>query len=55
MKFPALWCRSTSIRRLAVCEGAEGRQRGIDLAKEISEAALEHFPGVYLITPFLQL
>lgn len=34
-------------------EGAEGRARGVKLAKEISAAALEHFPGVYLITPFL--
>lgn len=35
-------------------EGAEGRAAGVALAKEICRAVLGHFPGVYLITPFLQ-
>ena len=26
---------------------------GLELAKEVCRAALDHFPGVYLITPFL--
>lgn len=34
-------------------EGPEGRKRGIEIGKEICRAALDHFPGVYLITPFL--
>jgi homocysteine S-methyltransferase len=34
-------------------EGAEGRNQGIELAKEICRATLDLFPGVYLITPFL--
>ena len=34
-------------------DGAEGRRAGLELAKEVSRAVLEHFPGVYLITPFL--
>ncbi len=34
-------------------EGAEGRKKGIELAREICRAALDLFPGVYLITPFL--
>jgi methionine synthase I (cobalamin-dependent)/5,10-methylenetetrahydrofolate reductase len=34
-------------------EGAEGRKQGIEIAKEVCRAALDHFPGVYLITPFL--
>ena len=34
-------------------EGAEGRRTGVELAKEVCRAALDHFPGVYLITPFL--
>lgn len=33
--------------------GEEGRQAGLELAKEVSRAVLDHFPGVYLITPFL--
>ena len=35
-------------------EGAEGRATGVKLAKEITRMALQQFPGVYLITPFLQ-
>lgn len=38
---------------MAGLEGAAGRARGVELAKEICRAALDHFPGVYLITPFL--
>jgi len=34
-------------------EGLEGRRQGIELAKEICRATLDLFPGVYLITPFL--
>ena len=34
-------------------EGAEGRARGVKLAKEIAAAALAHYAGLYLITPFL--
>jgi methionine synthase / methylenetetrahydrofolate reductase(NADPH) len=34
-------------------EGAEGREAGIELAKDICRATLDLFPGVYLITPFL--
>ena len=32
----------------------EGAARGLEIAREISLAALERFPGVYLITPFLR-
>ncbi len=35
-------------------EGLEGRARGVALAKKITAAALEHYDGIYLITPFLQ-
>ena len=31
-----------------------GRVLGLEIAREISRAALERFPGVYLITPFLR-
>jgi homocysteine S-methyltransferase len=34
-------------------EGIEGRRQGLELAKEICRATLGLFPGVYLITPFL--
>ena len=39
--------------KMAGKEGAEGRRMGVELAKEICRASLDHFPGVYLITPFL--
>ena len=39
---------------MAGSEGAEGRARGVKLAKEITAGAIAHFDGVYLITPFLQ-
>ncbi len=38
---------------MAGLEGAEGRKRGIEIGKETSRVVLDHFPGVYLITPFL--
>ena len=40
--------------RMAGTEGDEGAARGLEIAREISKAALERFPGVYLITPFLR-
>jgi len=40
--------------RMSGSEGAEGAARGMEIAREISKAALERFPGVYLITPFLK-
>jgi homocysteine S-methyltransferase len=35
-------------------DGAEGQARGVALAKEIAQAALMKFHGLYLITPFLR-
>jgi homocysteine S-methyltransferase len=35
-------------------EGPSGTARGIEIAKDVCRAALDHFPGVYLITPFLR-
>jgi len=39
--------------QMAGKEGAEGRAKGVELAKDICRATLDLFPGVYLITPFL--
>ncbi|MDQ6626443.1 MAG: bifunctional homocysteine S-methyltransferase/methylenetetrahydrofolate reductase [Verrucomicrobiota bacterium] len=39
---------------MAGSEGADGRARGVNLAKEITAEALARFSGAYLITPFLQ-
>src|SRR5437660_6438379 len=40
-------------QQMAGLEGAEGKKRGIEIAKEVCRAALDLFPGIYLITPFL--
>ena len=34
-------------------EGGEGRAAGLEIAKDVCRASLDHFPGVYFITPFL--
>ncbi len=34
-------------------EGVEGRTAGLEIGREVTRAVLDHFPGVYLITPFL--
>ncbi|HEX4083520.1 MAG TPA: bifunctional homocysteine S-methyltransferase/methylenetetrahydrofolate reductase [Chthoniobacteraceae bacterium] len=39
--------------RMSGKEGVEGRKQGIELAKDICRAAMDLFPGVYLITPFV--
>ena len=39
---------------MAGAEGAQGRARGVELAKEIAAAVLDELNGLYLITPFLQ-
>ena len=39
--------------KMAGKEGAEGRTVGLEIAKDVCRATLDHFPGVYLITPFL--
>ncbi|MEK3884420.1 bifunctional homocysteine S-methyltransferase/methylenetetrahydrofolate reductase [Paenibacillus sp. PL2-23] len=39
--------------RMAGLEGAEGRAEGVRIAKELLDCALQHFNGIYLITPFM--
>ena len=39
--------------RMAATEGLEGRRQGVEIAKDVVRAALDYFPGIYLITPFL--
>ena len=39
---------------MAGLEGPAGRAQGIKIAREITRAALQSYPGIYLITPFLQ-
>ncbi|MEO8205843.1 MAG: methylenetetrahydrofolate reductase, partial [Chthoniobacterales bacterium] len=39
---------------MANLEGAAGVAAGLGIAEEVSRAVLDHFPGIYLITPFLR-
>jgi homocysteine S-methyltransferase len=39
--------------RMEGLEGTEGRKEGVTIAKEVTRAVLDHFPGVYFMTPFL--
>nr|WP_229521551.1 bifunctional homocysteine S-methyltransferase/methylenetetrahydrofolate reductase [Paenibacillus monticola] len=40
-------------RRMDGLEGAVGRAEGVAIAKELLDAATEHFNGIYLMTPFM--
>ncbi|MBO9606120.1 MAG: bifunctional homocysteine S-methyltransferase/methylenetetrahydrofolate reductase [Paenibacillaceae bacterium] len=40
-------------QRMAGLEGEEGRRMGVEIAKELVDAALEHFNGIYFMTPML--
>lgn len=51
---PGIVVPDTVRAAMAGSEGAEGRARGVNLAKEITSEALARFNGAYLITPFLQ-
>jgi methionine synthase / methylenetetrahydrofolate reductase(NADPH) len=38
---------------MAGLEGEAGRAEGVRIAKELLDSALQHFNGIYLITPFM--
>lgn len=45
---------SESVRaRMSGLEGEAGRAMGVEIAKELLDAAMQHFNGIYLMTPFL--
>ncbi len=50
---PGISVPDTVREQMRGLEGAQGRAKGVELAKEVCRAVLDHFPGVYLITPFL--
>jgi len=49
---PGIVIPDTIMDRMAGLEGLEGRKEGVEIGKEITRSVLDHFPGVYLITPF---
>jgi len=40
--------------RMAGCTGPRAREEGIAIARELIDAAMDHFNGLYLITPLLR-
>jgi len=40
-------------QRMSGLEGAEGRAAGVKIAEELLDVAMEHFNGIYLMTPFM--
>ena len=39
--------------RMRGLEGEQGRAEGVQIAKELIDAAMKHFNGIYLMTPFM--
>ncbi|RCX23057.1 homocysteine S-methyltransferase [Fontibacillus phaseoli] len=40
-------------KRMEGLQGPEGRAMGVEIAKELLDTAMEHFNGIYLMTPFM--
>lgn len=40
-------------KRMDGLQGEAGRMEGIEIAKELLDVAVQHFKGIYLITPFM--
>ncbi len=51
---PGISLTDETRRRMGLYEGARARAEGVAIAKELIDAALEHFRGIYLITPLLR-
>jgi homocysteine S-methyltransferase len=50
---PGISIPEAIMARMEGMEGAEGRAEGVAVAKEVTRAVLDHFPGIYFMTPFL--
>jgi homocysteine S-methyltransferase len=50
---PGITIPDPVMARMEGLEGTEGRKEGVAVAKEVTRAVLDHFPGVYFMTPFL--
>ncbi len=51
---PGITLTDETRERMAQYEGSRAREEGIAIAKELVDAAMEHFRGIYLITPLLR-
>ncbi len=50
---PGISIPDAIMARMEGLEGDVGRKEGVAVAKEVTRAVLDHFPGVYFMTPFL--
>ncbi|WP_379133477.1 bifunctional homocysteine S-methyltransferase/methylenetetrahydrofolate reductase [Paenibacillus sp. sgz500958] len=50
---PGIQLSEEVLLRMKGLEGEAGRAEGVAIAKELLDAALEHFNGIYLMTPFM--
>ena len=50
---PGISIPDAVMARMEGLEGDAGRKEGVAVAKEVTRAVLDHFPGVYFMTPFL--
>ncbi len=50
---PGITIPAPVMARMEGLEGAEGRKEGVNVAKEVTRSVLDHFPGIYFMTPFL--
>ena len=50
---PGILIPDPVMARMEGLEGAGGRKEGVAIGKEVTRAVLDHFPGVYFMTPFL--
>jgi homocysteine S-methyltransferase len=49
---PGIKLSSDSLQRMHGLQGIAGRQEGLNISKELIDAAMQYFNGIYLITPF---
>jgi homocysteine S-methyltransferase len=52
---PGIKIAPVVMERMRRCPGKEeGRREGVAIARELVDAAMDYFKGIYLITPFFQ-
>ena len=49
---PGIKIAQSTLERIKRFEGAEARQEGVQICKELLDEAVKHYNGIYLITPF---
>lgn len=50
---PGIQLRDDVLKRMSGLKGPEGKAEGVRISKELLDAAISRFNGIYLITPFL--